>query len=534
MPENSKLTATIVNGGAACAAAQKPTVTGVHASAEMAVALLESASQAIISTDRAGKIVLANHQAEEMFGYSREELVGSSIELLLPEARRGNHAQMRAKYLHRPTVRPMGSGMDLTARRKDGSEFPVEVGLSHIQTGEGWFAIALVSDMSQRKRLEQQLLHAQKIEAVGRLAGGVAHDFNNMLTVISGYGSMVLQELKDQDPLRSLVEEILAATNRAAATTAQLLAFSRQQQMRPEVINVNALIASAEKMLRRLIREDVVLELLLQDGLGRIKADPVQIGQAIVNLVINSRDAMPAGGRITVETANVCLDECYARTHAGVQPGEFVMIAVSDTGQGMDAEVLRRAFDPFFTTKEQGKGTGLGLASVYGTVKQTGGDIWVYSEPEKGTTFKLYFPNAAGPIAASPTVPVEPAVRGDETILVVEDEPSVRAITVKILKQLGYVALATASGAEALEMSKAYRGTIALLLTDVVMPKMNGRQLADELARTRPDMKVLYVSGYPEGVASENGIVDPNVAYLAKPFSRDALAKTIRGVLITR
>ena len=497
----------------------------------MAAAFLEAASQAIISTDRAGRIVLANHQAEELFGYSREELLDSSIEMLLPEASRGAHAQMRAGYLRRPGVRPMGSGTELSARRKDGSEFAVEVGLSHIETAEGVFAIAFVTDISRRKHLEQQLQQAQKMEAVGRLAGGVAHDFNNMLTVITGYGTMVLEELQDQDPLRSHVHEILSATNRAAALTSQLLAFSRQQPIRPQVIDLNALIANTEKMLRGLIREDIVLELILEDGLGSVKADLAQVEQAIVNLVVNSRDAMPAGGRITVETANVCLDECYARTHMGVRPGEFVMIAVSDTGEGMDEDVLRRVFEPFFTTKKQGKGTGLGLATVYGMVKQNGGDIWVYSEPGKGTTFKLYLPNVDEPAAAPPPVLAQPAPRGCETILVVEDEPSVRSITVKILQQLGYVTLATASGAEALEMSKTYRGTIALLLTDVVMPNMNGRQLARELAGARPDMKVLYLSGYTGNVALQLGIVDSSVAFLPKPFRRDALAKAVRDVL---
>jgi len=500
----------------------------------MAGALLESASQAIISTDGAGTMVLVNRQAEEMFGYQREELLGSPIEMLLPEANRGAHFQLRAEYLDRPGVRPMGSGIDLSARRKDGSEFPVEVGLSHIETAGGVFAIAFVIDISQRKRIEQQLAHAQKMEAVGRLAGGVAHDFNNMLTVIAGYGAMVLEELQGQGPLRSHVGEIVAAANRAATLTGQLLAFSRQQCMRPQVINLNTLIANTENMLRRLVREDAVLELILQGGLGSVRANPDQVEQAIVNLVVNARDAIPAGGRITVETANVCFDECYARTHTGVHPGEFAMIAVSDTGNGMDADVLRRVFEPFFTTKQQGKGTGLGLATVYGMVKQTGGDICVYSEPGKGTTFKLYFPAVEDPVAASPAVIVQPALRGDETILVVEDEPSVRGVTVKMVEQLGYVALAAASGAEALEMSKAQSGTIALLLTDVVMPNMNGRQLAAELAGTRPDMKVLYLSGYTESVAIQHGIVDASVPFLPKPFSRDALAKTIRDVLKTR
>jgi PAS domain S-box-containing protein len=466
-----------------------------------------------------------------MFGYRREELLGSSIEMLLPEAMRGAHAQMRGEYLRRPSVRAMGSGRDLSARRKDGGVFPVEVGLSHIETAEGVFAIAFVTDISRRKQLEQQLMQSQKLEAIGRLAGGVAHDFNNMLTVISGYGAMVLEELPAGDPLRGDVEEILTATDRAATLTAQLLAFSRQQRMRPRIINLNSLIADTEKMLRRLIREDIALDLILEAGLGNVKADPGQMEQAIVNLVVNSRDAMPKGGRIVVETANVFLDESYAKTHSWVQPGEFVMVAISDTGDGMDADVQRRVFEPFFTTKEQGKGTGLGLATVYGMVKQTGGDIWVYSEPGKGTTFKLYFPNVADAITASPAVMVQPTLRGNETILVVEDEVSVRGITVKMLEQLGYLTLATGSGAEALEMSKAHSGAIHLLLTDVVMPNMNGRQLADALAGTRPDMKVLYLSGYTENVAIYLGIFDASVAFLAKPFSRDALARTMRDVL---
>jgi two-component system, cell cycle sensor histidine kinase and response regulator CckA len=515
------------------AEAKRLTLTELPASAEMAVALLESADQAIVATDRDGRIVLANRHAEETFGYPREELLGSSLEMLLPEAQRHVHAHMCGEYLRRPGVRIMGSGMELSARRKDGSEFPVEVALSHIETAEGQFAIAFVSDVSRRKQLEQELMHAQKMEAVGRLAGGVAHDFNNMLTVIAGYGAMVLEGLSPQDSLRSSVEEILAAANRATTLTGQLLAFSRRQVLRPRVVNLNTLVASTERMLRRLIGENIVLHLNLQAGLGDIMADPGQIEHTIVNLVVNSRDAMPAGGHITVETENVKLDEYYARTRPGVQPGEFVMIAVGDTGQGMDAEAQRHVFEPFFTTKAQGKGTGLGLATAYGTVKQSGGDIWVYSELGKGTIFKLYFPKVADAITDLATMAVQPILRGSETVLVAEDEPTVGNITVKMLQQLGYVTLSAACGAEALELSKAYRGTIDLLLTDVVMPKMTGPQLAAELAGARPDIKVLYVSGYTENIAIHQGIVDPRFAFLAKPFSRDALAKAIRDVLKT-
>jgi two-component system cell cycle sensor histidine kinase/response regulator CckA len=532
--EPSELPPSTAPGNSASAAVERPTVIELHTSEEMASALLESAAQAIISTDRAGRMVLANRHAEEMFGYSREELLGSSIDILLPEPKGWAHAQKRGEYLNQPRERRMGSGMDLFARRKDGSVFPVDVGLSHMETTEGVFAIAFVSDISERKQLEEQLMHAQKMEAIGRLAASVAHDFNNMLTTISGYGAMALEELPAQNPLRDHVGEILEAANRAATLTGQLLAFGRRQIMRPQVISLNTLIANTEKMLRLLIGEDVVLELILEAGLGTVKADPGHIEQAIVNLVVNSRDAMPAGGRIIVETANVSLDEHYAKTRIGVRPGEFVMVAVSDTGDGMDAGVQRRIFEPFFTTKEQGKGTGLGLATVYGTMKQTGGDIWVHSELGKGTTFKLYFPKVDIPITALPTAAVRPGPRGDETILVVEDEPSVRSITAKMLAQLGYETLSATCGAEALEMSKAHSGTIHLLLTDVVMPNMNGPQLADELAGARPDMKVLYLSGYTESVAVHHGIVDSSAPFLAKPFSRDVLAKTIRDVLENR
>ena len=335
----------------------RPDMPGIFQKSEkLVLALLESASQGVISIDRTGRIVLANRRAEEMFGYSREELLGARIEILLPESKRGGHTRERDQYFSSPHTRPMGIGMDLAGRRHDGTEFPVEVSLSYVEIEEGTFAIAFVSDISQRKQLEDQLLHAQKMEAVGRLAGGVAHDFNNMLTVISGYNRMILDELSTLDPLRGYAEEILKAADRAGALTKQLLAFSRRQIMQPRVINVNAVIAQTEKMLRRLIGEDVELLFGLASDAGNIKADPGHVEQAIVNLAVNARDAMPLGGRMNIETANVHLDETYARTHMGVTPGDFVMIAVSDTGIGMDAETRRRIFEPFFTTKEKGKG----------------------------------------------------------------------------------------------------------------------------------------------------------------------------------
>jgi len=507
---------------------------GIFAKNEkLLAALMESAAQAILSVDRTGRIVLVNRRTEEMFGYTRDELLGSRMEVLLPIDQRAGHAAHRDRYFVAPHARPMGIGMELAGRRKDGQEFPVEVSLSYVEMEEGIFAIAFVSDTSQRKQLEDQLMHAQKMEAVGRLAGGVAHDFNNMLTVISGYNRMILDELSALDPLRGYAEEILKAADRAGALTNQLLAFSRRQIMKPRVMNVNATLAGTEKMLQRLIGEDIELKLVLSSDTGNIKADPNAVEQAIVNLAVNARDAMPLGGRLTVETGNVELDESYAKSHMGVTPGEFVMIAVSDTGVGMDAATKRRIFEPFFTTKEKGKGTGLGLATVYGIVKQTGGDIWVYSEPGQGTTFKLYFPRVHSTTGESPE---DGASSEDEsgpsaTLLLVEDEQSVRDLTVKMLQRLGYRVLVAAGGAEAIEISRSYAGTIALLVTDVVMPGMSGRQVADALQAARPELKVLYLSGYTEDTVVHHGVLDAGVEFLPKPFSREALGKKIRSVL---
>ena len=503
----------------------------VQKSEQMVLALLESAAQAIISIDRAGRIVLCNRRAEEMFGYTRDELLGARLEILLPESRRPAHGRQRDDYFSRPRARPMGIGLDLAGRRKDGTEFPVEVSLSNIETDEGVFAIAFVSDISQRKTLEEQLLQAQKMEAVGRLAGGVAHDFNNMLTVITGYNRMILDELSPMDPLRGYAEEVLKAADRAGAITNQLLAFSRRQIIQPRVISVNAVVSQTEKMLRRLLGEDIQLVFDLPAGIGNIKADPNQIAQAIVNLAVNARDAMPTGGRISVETANVDLDENYARTHMGVKPGPFVMIAMSDTGHGMDAATRQRIFEPFFTTKVQGKGTGLGLATVYGMIKQAGGDIWVYSEVGRGTTFKLYFPRVDEKVMDQTGSEPLPHAASGETVLVVEDEAAVRELTVKMMKQLGYSVLSAASGSEAVEISRAHPGTIALLLTDVVMPHMSGRQVADQLLASRPDLKVLYLSGYTENTVIHHGVLDNGVDFLPKPFSRETLGQKVRQIL---
>ena len=503
-----------------------------HKSEKLLLAILESATQAIISIDRGGRIVLANRRAVEMFGYSGVELQGARVELLLPESKRAAHGRQRDEYFERPRTRPMGIGLDLAGRRKDGTEFPVEVSLSTIETDDGNFGIAFISDISPRKALEAQLMHAQKMEAVGRLAGGVAHDFNNMLTVIAKYNRMILDELSTMDPLRGYAEEILKAADRAGALTNQLLAFSRRQVMQPRIINLNAVLGQTEKMLRRLIGEDIQLVMSLDKNAGNIKADPNHIEQAIVNLAVNSRDAMPNGGRITIETGNVQIDETYVKTHMGVKPGDFVMVAVSDTGHGMDSVTRQNIFEPFFTTKQQGKGTGLGLATVYGMVKQSGGDIWVYSEPGQGTTFKLYFPLVQEPISSGVNEEVGISRQlSSETVLLVEDEAQVRELTAKMLKQLGYSVLTAENGDAAVEVSRAFTREIALLVTDVVMPNMSGRQVADALVASRPGLRVLFLSGYTEHAVVNHGVLDSNVNFLAKPFSRETLGRKVREVL---
>lgn len=505
-----------------------PQLPGVfHDTPQMVEALLESASQAILSVDGSGKIVLTNGRAEEMFNYTRQELLGATIEMLLPESKRGSHVQHREQYFGQPRVRPMGIGMELSGRKRDGTEFPVEVSLSAIHTREGVFAIAFVTDISQRKQLEEQLVHAQKMEAVGRLAGGVAHDFNNMLTVISGYSRMILEELRPDDPLREYAEEIGKAADRAGAVTNQLLVFSRRQLIEPRVINANMVLSQIEQMLRRLLGEDIRLTLDFAEDTANIRVDSNQLEQAIVNLAVNARDAMPSGGQIFLQTANVHLDETYVQTHLGVTPGDFVMIAMTDTGHGMDAETRQHIFEPFFTTKERGKGTGLGLATVYGMVKQSSGDIWVYSEPGKGTTFKLYFPQVSQKAVETTSEETERLTQASNAIvLVVEDERPVRELTVRMLQRLGYSVLSAASGREAIEISKSFTGRISLLVTDVVMPEMSGRQVADAILSTRPDVKVLFLSGYTEHTAVHHSI-GPGVNFLAKPFTRESLSRKL-------
>jgi signal transduction histidine kinase/DNA-binding response OmpR family regulator len=391
---------------------------------------------------------------------------------------------------------------------------------------------ALRQELAERQRLEEQLLQSRKMEAIGQLAGGVAHDFNNILTAITGYSELLLGDLSSYDSRHADVQEIKKAADRAAALTRQLLAFSRRQVLQPTVLNLNVVISNMEKMLRRLIREDIELVIALDPELGRVKADMGQIEQVIMNLAVNARDAMPQGGKLTIETANVVLDEEYAQQHVDVQPGPYVMLAVSDTGVGMDEETRSHLFEPFFTTKEVGEGTGLGLATVYGIVKQSGGHIWVYSEPKPGTTFKVYLPRVEEAVESGKQVqsPAE-SPRGSETVLLVEDADMVRDLAYRVLLQNGYTVLEARDGREALQVCEEHEGPIHLLMTDEVMPQMSGRELADRLMPLRPEMRMLYMSGYTDDGIIRHGVLEPGVAFLQKPFTPDALTSKVREVL---
>ncbi|PIV19920.1 MAG: hybrid sensor histidine kinase/response regulator [Deltaproteobacteria bacterium CG_4_8_14_3_um_filter_45_9] len=380
--------------------------------------------------------------------------------------------------------------------------------------------------------LQDQLRQSQKMEAIGRLAGGIAHDFNNLLTVIKGYSQLSLVEIKEGDPLRGDIEEIKNAADRAADLTRQLLAFSRRQIMEMKVLDLNDLLKNLDKMLRRVIGEDIELVTPLAEDLGRVKADPGQIEQVIMNLSVNARDAMPEGGKLTIETANVELDGAYARNHVAVTPGRYVMISVSDTGVGMAPEVRDRVFDPFFTTKEKGKGTGLGLSTVYGIVKQSDGNIWVYSEPGKGTAFKIYLPRVDEPLEEAGEVVVQKEIVGrGETILVVEDEEEVRKLAVQILRRQGYTVLEASQGNETSHICEQHKGAIHLMVMDVVMPGMNGRELAKSLEPHHPEMQVLYMSGYTDNAIVHHGILEKGLNFIQKPFTLEGLLRKVREVL---
>jgi two-component system cell cycle sensor histidine kinase/response regulator CckA len=420
-------------------------------------------------------------------------------------------------------------------RRKDGTTITVRQTGRVVRDAQGrveYFNV-IVEDVTERQLLEAQLRQAQKMESVGRLAGGVAHDFNNVLTAIFGYADLVLEDLPPDSAARQDIEEIRKAAERAAALTRQLLAFSRQQVLAPVVLRVNDLVEDIAKMLLRLVGEDIAVRLALARDVGNVRADPGQLQQVLMNLVVNARDAMPTGGKLLIETANAALTEQYAELHQPVVPGAYMMLAVSDTGIGMDAETKARIFEPFFTTKEKGRGTGLGLSTVYGIVKQSGGYIWVYSEPGRGTTFKLYFPRVVEPAEALPPPKEMATLSGTETILLAEDDEMLRPLSKGLLEKLGYRVLEAENVERALAVASAYAGPIHLLVSDVVMPGASGRELARRLAPTRPDTRVLFVSGYTDDAVVHHGMLEPGLTFLQKPFTPAALARKVREVLDT-
>jgi PAS domain S-box-containing protein len=493
--------------------------------------MTESAADAVVTTDGKGNIVSWNRGAEAIFGHASEEVLGTPLARLVPGPFRDLQRRALEGIPASGEGRVLGTSVELHGVRRSGKEFPIELSLATWETRQGAFLTAIIRDVTERKQLEEQFRQAQKMESVGRLAGGVAHDFNNLLAVIAGHADLLEVELGPEHPLRRRIDVIQKAATHAADLTKQLLAFSRRQVLAPRILDLNAVVAGIEPMLQRLIGEDIGLVVAPAHDLGRVKADPTQVTEIIFNLAVNARDAMPDGGKLTIETDNVDLDEAHAHRHPDTRPGPYVMLAVSDTGMGMDEEVRSRIFEPFFTTKGPGKGTGLGLATVYGIVKQSNGNIGVYSEPGRGTTFKIYLPRVEE--RAETVVTEAPAIEqgGSETILLVEDNEMVRTLTCEILEARGYTVLEARHGADALDLAQRYHGPIDLLVTDVIMPEMGGRELARRLGAARPRMRVLYMSGYAADAIVHQGVLDERVAFLPKPVKADVLGRKVREVL---
>jgi PAS domain S-box-containing protein len=501
----------------------------VRASEERFRALVENSSDALFLLDAEGRVTYLTPSSERHLGWKRDQMIGHSIFDFVHPDDRPVVSQRMADVLEHP-LRPIM--LELRFQHSDGDWRIMEgVGVNRLSDPSVKAIVVNARDVTDRRKLEDQLRQSQNMEAVGQLAGGVAHDFNNLLTAILGYCSLMLDEVPQEDPLRPDLMEIQAAGERAAALTRQLLAFSRRQMLQPQVVDVNTLIRQLEKLLRRLISEDVELVAALAADLQPVRVDPASIEQILVNLAVNARDAMPVGGRLTIETSNVEIDEAYTLTHVSMKAGPYVMLAVGDTGRGRDAATRARVFEPCFTTKEQGRGSGLGLATVYGIVKQSGGFIWVYSEVNHGTVFKVYLPPAKTR-AVPRTSDVRPhdTAHGWETVLLVEDEDAVRALAREVLRRHGYIVLEARHGVDALRVAERHPDTIHLMVTDVVMPHMSGREVAERLNTVRPTMKVLFMSGYTDHALMHRELA-PGAAFLQKPFTPEVFARKVRSVL---
>ena len=495
------------------------------------MSIIDSAMDAIITVDESHCVIMFNNAAQRLFGVPASEALGSSLDRFIPERYRKDHAShVRAFGSTGVTMRQMGLLGSLAGLRADGTEFPIEASISQSALGGRRLYTVILRDISERKRLEEQLLHAQKMEVIGRLAGGIAHDFNNLLMAIFNCLTLATKGLEPEHPSRAALAQVYEASNRAALLTRQLLTFARKQVARPRIISTNEVVTGLEPMLRRLITDDIVLKAQFSPDAGNVRADPTQLEQVLMNLVVNARDAMPKGGTLTIETSNIVLDQAYCATTVGATPGPHVSISVTDTGAGMSKEVQSRLFEPFFTTKEPGKGTGLGLATCYGIITQSGGHITVRSAVGAGTTIRVLLPQVTGQPGKTALNPTPaPAARGTETVLFAEDSGVVRELITIALRQAGYTVLSASGGPEALLLSKEHLGPIDILITDLIMPGMSGKDLAAALFKERERTPILYISGGGDDSIPQQD--NSGVHLLAKPFTTDTLLRKIRLML---
>ena len=518
---------------------RKQSDAALRESGERFRSIMENANDAIFFVDSRGNIRLFNRKAEELYGYTADEIVGKPHSVLVPKRLQEIHNKWMEKFLSLDESAISGKIVEGIGERKDGSEFYVETSTALLKQGGETYLVAILRNITDRKKaeeervkLESQLRQSQKMEAVGLLAGGIAHDFNNILTAIIGYASLLQMKMKGDDPLRPYLEQILTSSQRATNLTQSLLAFGRKQIINPKPVKTNEIITRMEKLLVRLIGEDIDLKVILTDEDITVMADSGQIEQALMNFATNSRDAMPQGGHFMIETQRAVIDNDYVKTHGYGKPGEYVLISVSDSGTGMDEKTREKIFEPFFTTKEVGKGTGLGLAMVYGIIKQHNGYINCYSEPGKGTTFKIYLPMHWEAAEVQETMESAPAtIGGTETILVAEDDADARKTTRNILENFGYTILEAVDGEDAVRVFKENSDTVKLLLLDVIMPKKNGKEAYEEIRKLHPGAKALFISGYTANIIHKRGILDQNLDFIMKPVSPTALLRKVREVI---